>query len=164
MSFRITPLAACVLAVACATPVTPPQTGTPAPAHPPFMQQAAGALSWNPIQPPGFDAGMEIAVVHGNPSVAGQPYVIRLRFRDGYRFPPHWHPVSESLTVLEGRFLLAMGERTDESRLQTYVPGDFLYIEGRHPHFGGATGSTTIQLHGTGPFDIVVVGSPQDRR
>lgn len=130
----------------------------------PIVIVPASELAWGPIQPPGFDAGMEISVIRGDPSVAGQPYVIRLRFRDGYRFPPHFHPVTENLTVLEGTFLLAMGEKADESRLQTYSPGDFIFVEGEHPHFGGAIGRTTIQLHGMGPFDIIVVGSEQDRR
>jgi quercetin dioxygenase-like cupin family protein len=129
-----------------------------------FVEVGARDLRWEPIAPPGFDPGMEIAVVHGDPGAAGEAYTLRLRFPDGYRFPPHWHPVTENVTVLEGTFLLAMGERTDEARIRSYAPGDYLYIEGRHPHYGGATGRTVIQLHGTGPFDIVVVGSPEDIR
>lgn len=129
-----------------------------------FVTRPASALEWSPIQPPGFDAGMEIAVVHGDPAAAGQPYVVRLRFSDGYRFPPHYHPVAENVTVIEGTFLLAMGEKTNESMLARYQPGDYLFIDARHPHFGGAMGRTVIQLHGQGPFEIIVVGSPEDRR
>jgi quercetin dioxygenase-like cupin family protein len=121
-------------------------------------------LTWEPIAPPGFDPGMEIAVVRGDPSAEGEPYALRLRFPDGYRFPPHWHPVDENVTVLEGTFLLAMGERADEGQLRRYAAGDYLFIEGRHPHYGGASGRTVIQLHGLGPFDIIVVGSPEDVR
>lgn len=128
-----------------------------------YVTMRDSALTWAPAQPPGFAAGMEMAVVRGNPTVAGQPYMLRLRFPDGYRFPPHFHPVAENVTVLEGEFLLAMGETANE-RLMTYGPGDFLYIAANHPHFGGARGRTTIQLHGMGPFEIIVVGSPQDRR
>ena len=122
------------------------------------------SLKWGPIAPPGFEKGMEIAVVSGDPSVAGQPYVLRLRFPTDYRFPAHWHPVVENLTVLEGRFLLAAGERPDDSKLKTYRPGDFLHLAAKHPHYGGARGATTVQLHGVGPFEIVVVGSPEDKR
>lgn len=129
-----------------------------------FVPVANASLAWSPITPPGFDPGMEIAVVRGDPSVAGAPYVVRLRFPDGYRFPPHFHPVAENVTVLEGTFLLAMGEAADESLVKTYGPGDYLFIEAEHPHFGGATGRTAIQLHGPGPFGIIVVGSPDDRR
>ena len=136
-----------------------------APAHDSLMLTAAAGLQWAPIAPPGFDKGMEIAVVRGDPSKAGEPYVIRLRFPAGYRFPAHWHPVPENLTVLEGEFLLAMGEKLDESQLgQVYRPGDFIYAEPKKPHFGGARVPTTIQLHGLGPFAIIVVGSPEDIR
>lgn len=129
-----------------------------------FVPIAADALEWSPITPPGFDVGMEIAPVQGDPGVDGGAYTLRLRFPDGYRFPPHFHPNAENVTVLDGTFLLAMGEAADEGRLQTYRPGDYIYIAGEHPHFGGVRGATTIQLHGTGPFDIIVVGSPEDTR
>jgi quercetin dioxygenase-like cupin family protein len=65
---------------------------------------AAAALQWAPIQPEGFAPGMEIAVLSGDPAVADQTYTIRLRFKDGYRFPAHYHPKTENLTVLRGRF------------------------------------------------------------
>lgn len=129
-----------------------------------FSATPAGELAWQPIEVPGFDSGMEIAVIRGDPAVAGEPYTLRLRFPDGYRFPPHWHPVAENVTVIEGTFLLAMGETAMEREHKQYRPGDYLYIEGKHPHFGGAIGRTVIQLHGSGPFDIIVVGSPEDRR
>lgn len=125
---------------------------------------ATRELAWEAITPAGFDEGMEIAVVRGDPAAHGQPYALRLRFPDGYRFPPHWHPVDENLTVLEGTFLLAMGEAAEETRLQRYAAGDYLFMPATHPHFGGAVGLTVIQLHGTGPFDIIVVGSPEDVR
>lgn len=129
-----------------------------------FVPVAEADLEWSPITPPGFDEGMQIAAIHGDPSVDGGAYTLRLSFPDGYRFPPHFHPNAENVTVLEGTFLLAMGEEANEDRLQTYSPGDYLFIEGEHPHFGGARGETVIQLHGEGPFDIIVVGSPEDTR
>lgn len=150
--------AACGLTVLAASPGGAQQQATP------MVVTWTDSLKWSPITPAGFEKGTEIAVVSGDPSVAGQPYVLRLRFPSGYRFPPHWHPVVENVTVLEGRFLVAMGERADESQLKTYRAGDFLRIEGKHPHFGGAGGPTTVQLHGTGPFAIIVVGSPEDKR
>lgn len=122
---------------------------------------SSGAIEYAPIELPGFDSGMQIAVLSGDPAGDG-PYVIRLTFPDGYRFPPHWHPMTENLTVLEGTFLLAMGESADESAIVEYSPGDYLYIPAEHPHYGGAEGYTEIQLHGMGPFDINVVGQETD--
>lgn len=117
----------------------------------------AEGLTWNDIEVPGFLPGMQIAAISGDPSVADEPYTIRLLFPDGYVFPPHWHPRAENVTVLEGTFLLAMGETFDGDELKSYAPGDYLYIAAENPHFGGAKGRTVIQLHGIGPFDILVV-------
>lgn len=118
---------------------------------------AADDLTFAPIEVPGFLTGMKIAAVHGDPSVAGEPYTLRLAFPDGYEFPPHWHPMAENVTVLEGTFLLAMGKKFDDSKLESYEPGAYLFIAAENPHFGGAKGRTVIQLHGTGPFEIEVV-------
>ncbi len=118
---------------------------------------AADDMEFADLQPPGFDPGMKLAAVHGDPAVADELYVIRLSFPDGYRFPAHYHPKAEYLTVLKGTFLLAMGREADESSLKQYAPGDFLHIPATHPHYGGAKGETVIQLHGAGPFEVLLV-------
>jgi hypothetical protein len=64
--------------------------------------------------------------------------------------------MDENLTVLSGTLLLAMGVDEDESQLVAYGPGDFMNIPGEHPHYGGATGYTVVQLHGEGPFAILL--------
>lgn len=116
----------------------------------------ADDLEFEPIEVPGFDSGMQIAGVVGDFTAEG-PYVLRLSFPDGYRFPAHYHPMDENLTVLSGTLLLAMGENEDEESLAEYSPGDFINIPAEHPHFGGASGYTVIQLHGMGPFEIMLV-------
>ena len=85
---------------------------------------------------------------------AGGVYTLRLKFPAGYRFPSHWHPKTEHLTVLSGSFQLGMGTSEDQSMEKTYGPGDFLMIPGRHPHYGGAAQESVVQLHGVGPFQI----------
>ena len=121
----------------------------------------ADQVKFAPIEILDFASGLKIAVVHGDPTATSGSYVIRLVFPDGYKIPPHWHPMAENVTVLSGTLLLAMGDRVDDSKLKTYGPGDFLHIEGTHPHFGGARGATVIQLHGQGPFAINLVGAPK---
>ena len=118
-----------------------------------MKEHAAASLAWAALEVPGFDTGMKLAVLQGNPEEAA-PYVVRLSFPAGYRFPPHWHPMAENLTVISGTFLLAMGETVDTAALKRYGPGDYLYIAPRSSHFGGADAATVIQLHGTGPFTI----------
>lgn len=119
----------------------------------------AASLEWAPADVEGFDPGMMIAVIHGDPSAAGEPYTLRLRFPDGYQFPAHWHPVAEHLTVISGTFHLAM-EGSETGPLNTYQPGDYLYIPAEMAHSGGATGETIVQLHGVGPFEIMLGRGP----
>lgn len=122
-----------------------------------MREVVAEDLVWTELELPGFLPGLQLAPVHGDPAAEGEAYVLRLRFPDGYRFPPHWHPRAENVTVLEGSFQLAMGEAFDEAALNTYAPGDYLFIAGENPHFGQVSGVTVLQLHGVGPFAINVV-------
>lgn len=114
----------------------------------------ADKVTWGPIEVPGFPTGMQIAVLNGDPNAESGPYTIRLQFPDGYKFPPHWHPMAENLTVLTGTFSLGMGAKVDNSKLASYAPGAFMSIPPKMPHFGGAKGATVIQLHGQAPFKI----------
>ena len=118
-----------------------------------MAMSGGSSLKWDDLKATGFDPGAKIAVVHGDPSGTGD-YTLRLTFPDGYRFPVHWHPKAEHLTILSGSFLLGMGGKVDDKALKTYGPGDFLYLPARNAHFGGAKGVTVIQLHGIGPFTI----------
>jgi uncharacterized protein (TIGR02246 family) len=122
---------------------------------------AGTGLTWSDFLPAGFDPGMKLAVLEGDPGAKG-PYVIRLQFPAGYRFPVHWHPGVENLTVVSGPFQLGMGNTADWNALKTYAPGDFIYIPPRHSHFGGsaAQAPSVIQLHGEGPFQLVL-GAPK---
>ncbi len=118
---------------------------------------SASELEWNPFEPEGFPLGARIAVVHGDPGREGEPYTVRVSIPGDYEIPPHWHSGDETLTVLSGTFLLAMGERRDEARLDAFRAGDVLFIPAEHPHFGGAKGPTLVQLHGIGPFTTTVI-------
>ena len=120
------------------------------------------ALKWTPLELPGFKPGLEMVVIHGDPSQTGD-YTLRLRFPDGYDFPAHWHPNGEHLTVIRGTFKLAMGAREGAEPLKSYKAGDFLYIPGKMPHYGGATGITEIQLHGMGPFKVELSAQSSSR-
>lgn len=149
----ITGILAC-LALAAVSAKELRQTVSESPKH---EVVPADKVTFAPIEVPGFKSGMTIAVVHGNPDAESGTYVVRLKFPDGYTFPPHWHPMAENLTVLSGTFMLGMGEKVDSSGLTTYSPGTFVYIPGKMAHFGGAKGTTIVQLHGQSPFKIELV-------
>ncbi|HKD49316.1 MAG TPA: cupin domain-containing protein [Candidatus Acidoferrum sp.] len=108
-----------------------------------------GDLKWTPII-----KGCEIAVVDGNPDAEGQPFVIRFHCADGAKTPPHWHPTDENITVLKGAFLVGMGEKFDESKLQTMNTGNFLLMPKEMKHFAMAKGDLILQAHGIGPFKV----------
>lgn len=149
-------------AVVTTTPMPMPGMAAAGPMEMSEGQILAGSnLTWGDFTPPGFNPGMKLAVMHGDPGVKGD-YVVRLMFPAGYRFPVHWHPGAEHLTVVSGTFLLGMGNTANESVIKSYGPGDFLYIPARHAHFGGSTaqGASVIQLHGEGPFQVIV-GAPK---
>src|SRR3954468_16457940 len=75
------------------------------PAHPAAHTAAATMLNvtdlkWGPA-PDALPAGAQAAVVDGDPSKAGL-FVVRVKFPDGYKVMPHWHPTDEGVTVLSG--------------------------------------------------------------
>ncbi|MGH7566988.1 MAG: cupin domain-containing protein [Gemmatimonadota bacterium] len=114
------------------------------------------AVMFEPFEIPGFDPGVQLAVIHGNPMGESGDYTVRLMLPDDYRFPAHYHPMAEHLTVLSGTFLIAMGTDENPEALQEFSPGAFLYFPPEQPHYGGAEGETVVQLHGQAPFKIVL--------
>ncbi|HMK21255.1 MAG TPA: cupin domain-containing protein [Terriglobales bacterium] len=106
-------------------------------------------LQWTPII-----SGWEIAVVSGNPDNVGEPFTIRFRGADGANVPPHWHPTDENITVLEGAFLVATGEKFDEHQLKPMNAGSFMNMPKEMRHFARAQGNTIVQAHGIGPFKV----------
>ncbi len=134
----------------------------PAPAAPVAMMdgmdaqmQGSAALQWSDLVVPGVPSGVKMTVLHGDPSKNGD-YTMRLKFPDGYVIPAHWHPEGEHVTILQGNLMLAMGERYAASGLKSYMPGDFLYAPGKMSHFGLVHGETIVQVHGVGPFQLIL--------
>jgi quercetin dioxygenase-like cupin family protein len=116
----------------------------------------AASVKFSPFEVPGFPSGTQLAVIHGNPTAASGSYVIRLSWPDGYKFPAHYHPGAENLTVLSGELVLAMGDKEGAGTPETYSAGTFIYIPAREAHYGGSKGATVVQLHGQAPFKIVL--------
>ena len=160
----ITVLVPLLLIAVCASPLaaqrdTTKATPTAMDTASTMVSSAAAAVQWGDLKAEGVQPGAKIAVIHGDPSGTGD-YTVRLQFPDGYRFPVHWHPKAEHVTVLSGNFILGMGSTINAANEKTYGAGDFLYIPARHPHAGGARGATVIQLHGMGPFTIMLGAPP----
>lgn len=97
--------------------------------------------------------GLQEAVLYGDPMKAGSVYTWRLKLPDGYKFPMHWHPDTERVTVLSGSILFGVGMSKG-----TILPaGSFIVIPARVHHWATAKGATVLQSSGTGPFAMTLV-------
>jgi len=113
--------------------------------------------------PPGLPRGAKIAVVMGDPGKPA-PYVLRAKMPDGYKVPPHWHPTTENVTVLQGTLMMGKGEKFDADASEALTSGGFASMPKGMRHFAWAKGETMIQIHGIGPFDITYVNPEDDPR
>jgi ketosteroid isomerase-like protein len=134
-----------------------------APPAPPtqHVTAAPASLKWGDA-PPGLPPGAKMAVVMGDPSQAGQPFVVRAQMPAGYKIMPHWHPTTESITVLSGAVAVGMGDKFDEPAMQAVPAGGFASVPAEMHHFFMTKAASTIQVHGIGPFAIMYVNPADD--
>lgn len=130
----------------------------PAVSH--HVQLAPDDVHWMPA-PPVLPPGAKFAVLMGNPSEEGL-FAVRLRFPAHYTIAPHWHPTTESFTVLKGKLLLGMGDTVDKSRAKSVPAGGFVSLPalGHHYVYTGDE-EAVIDLFAYGPFQIYYV-NPAD--
>jgi len=102
----------------------------------------------------------DMAVLSGDPSKPG-PFVLRFKMLDAVVVPPHWHPEDENITVIDGVFLMGMGDKFDRSAMTEMPTGSFATMPKEMHHFVSCRGATTVQLHGMGPLVFKWV-NPED--
>jgi quercetin dioxygenase-like cupin family protein len=119
-------------------------------------------VTWGPA-PAVLPPGATVSVLEGNPAKAGA-FTMRLRMPNGYRIPPHFHPVTEHVTVVSGSLKVGMGDRFDEGQMKVLPAGSFGAIPPRMHHFAMANGETVLQLHGIGPWRLVYVNKADEPR
>ncbi len=113
------------------------------------------AINWQPFAPLG--AGVERAVLLGDPGRAGSPFTLRLKVPDGHEIPPQWHPVDESITVIAGTLYLGIGDRFDRVATHELPAGSVAFVPKKVPHFAFTRGETITEVHGIGPFQSISV-------
>jgi quercetin dioxygenase-like cupin family protein len=128
-------------------------------ALPAAAQAQAPTITWGPA-PAVFPAGAKMAVLQGDPSKTAL-FTVRLDFPDGYRFPAHFHPTDEHITVISGTFLVGMGDSIDLSKTMALPAGGFITAGANMHHFAVARGHTIVQVHAMGPFALTYV-NPKD--
>jgi quercetin dioxygenase-like cupin family protein len=119
-----------------------------------------GAVKWGPA-PPALPAGAQLAVMDGDPSKPGL-FTIRLKFPDGYRIPPHWHPTDEHLVILQGLFRMGVGDKADAAAAHDMAVGSYGKMPAKTRHYAFAKGDTIVQIHGEGPFVLNYVNATDD--
>jgi hypothetical protein len=138
--------------VAAATAAT-----APAPSH---IIVPADRVQWGPA-PPALPPGAQISVLEGNPHEKGD-ITLRLKLPAGYDIPPHWHSMTERVTVLSGALHVGMGDILDRTRSQALEPGGFVSLPARMHHFAWTKAPTTVQIALQGPFDINYINPADD--
>jgi ChrR-like protein with cupin domain len=137
--------------------VTP--AGAPAP-H--AIVATPDGIKWAPA-PAILPAGAKLAVLEGDPAKPG-PFTMRLALPANYRIPPHFHPVTEHVTVIDGTFYVGMGETFDATTANALPAGTFAALEPGVRHYAFTRGATTLQLHGVGPWALTYVNPADDPR
>lgn len=144
----------CVLVVltlwALALPAQQPETVTPA------------EVKWSD-GPPSLPKGVKIAVLEGDMRQEGI-FTARLKLPAGFRLLPHWHPVFEYLTVLEGTYSVGRGEKFDQSALRELPAGSFSVMPPKTPHFGFSKQGAIVQITAMGPWDLIYLDPEEGPR
>lgn len=124
------------------------------------MLLSPSELKW--VDVPEMGGGMQIAVLRGNPDKGG-PLTMRARFADGFKIPPHWHPGDEHFAVLQGTFMLGLGDKWDDAKLVSLPQGGYVSMPKGVRHFARAKGETVLELNAMGPFKTIWVEAPKKK-
>jgi quercetin dioxygenase-like cupin family protein len=122
---------------------------------------AGDAVSWGPA-PPSLPSGAQAAVLLGNPAKEG-PFVLRLKFPNGFTVPPHRHSKDEFVTVISGKFAVGAGEKVDRT-VKPLPAASFVHLPAGMAHYAWADGEAVVQINGVGPFDVKYVDPKDDPR
>ena len=102
--------------------------------------------------------GAATAIVAGDPKVAGQVYVQRVRFSPGTFSPPHFHPEARHIVVLKGTWWVGEGPVQDKSKTTPVPAGSFVLHHPGKIHWDGAKDEEVIlQIIGVGPSATIPV-------
>ena len=94
----------------------------------------ADDMNWEPL-----GGGFDISILYTNPTTQATYLVIRGQANQ--HVPRHWHSSNESITVLQGTFVVAHDGSEDKTALR---PGEFAYMPAKmiHEAWTGDAGAT----------------------
>jgi quercetin dioxygenase-like cupin family protein len=100
--------------------------------------------------------GAQVAAIFGAMDKP-EAFVVRIRMPDGMKLGPHYHPVLENVTVLQGTLLIGVGDKMDAAKMIALPAGSFFSVPAGVHHYAMAKGDTIIQLNDTGPWGMTAV-------
>ncbi len=102
--------------------------------------------------------GVAQAIIQGDPSVPGQPYVVRIKFSPGTFSPPHFHPETRYIVVLKGTWWVGAGPKWDKEATTPVPAGSFVVHHAKQIHYDGAKDAEVLlQIIGVGPSATIRV-------
>jgi quercetin dioxygenase-like cupin family protein len=112
-------------------------------------------LTWS--DNPAFPKGVKIATLVGDPTKSGDTVVLRIKFPANFNIPPHTHPYSEVVTIINGNIGTNAGEKF-EKRGELLKPGSMWVYPAKHAHYawtGPDEGILQVQFTGPGGIDYI---------
>ena len=96
----------------------------------------------------------DVEILYGDPEKAGEPFAMRIRELPGTIIPLHSHPVDEHITIVQGTWYFAVGEKWDRSALRALQVGDYAFAAKGSTMYGYCPDGAVVQVHGIGPFHL----------
>lgn len=103
---------------------------------------------WQPV--PQFK-GWQMAAIVGNPSKPGAYYAYFLKAPAGGKAPPHFHQMTENVTVISGTVMFGLGDTFNESKMSSFGPGTVASVPAGAHHYAMAKTDMVIEVSGIGP-------------
>lgn len=119
-------------------------------------------IKWSDA-PPALPPGAKVAVIEGDPKVAGL-FTMRVKIPANYTIMPHYHPADEHITIIKGSFNMGLGEKFDKKIAREMPTGGFAVMLMGTRHFAFTKEETIVQIHGMGPWNIIYVNPADDPR
>ena len=105
----------------------------------------------------GAFAGVQIAQIVGDPSASGGYYAYLIKMPDGARVAPHFHGMTENVSVLSGTLMVGLGDSMDVSKMLPLGAGSVASVPAGLHHYAMAKGETIIEVSGIGPDTMTPV-------
>jgi quercetin dioxygenase-like cupin family protein len=110
--------------------------------------------TWQPV--PQFK-GFQMAIVVGNPAKPGAYYAYLLKVPAGGKAPPHFHGMTENVTVISGTALFGLGDTIDLAKTKSFGPGTVASIPAGVHHYAVAKTDTVLEVSGIGPDTTTLI-------